>query len=69
MVPCMERVTLVTNSVLAVVLRGRDPTAVTVLLEDSAAIAGVLLAAATLGLAHHTGNTVYDAIGSLGIGG
>ena len=44
------------------VLRGRDPTAVTVLLEDSAAVSGVLLAAASLGLAHHTGNTVYDAI-------
>lgn len=54
---------------LSVVWRGRDPTAVTVLLEDSAAVAGVLLAAATLGLAHHTGNTVYDAIGSIGIGG
>jgi zinc transporter 9 len=51
------------------VLRGRDPAAVTVLLEDSAAITGVLLAASMLGLAQYTGNTLYDAIGSIGIGG
>ena len=51
------------------VLRGRDPAAVTVLLEDSAAITGVLLAASMLGLAQYTGNTLYDAMGSIGIGG
>ena len=51
------------------VLRGRDPAAVTVLLEDSAAVTGVVMAASMLGLAQYTGNTVYDAIGSIGIGG
>jgi zinc transporter 9 len=51
------------------VLRGRDPTAVTVLLEDSASVTGVLLAASMLGLAQYTHNTVYDAVGSIGIGG
>ena len=38
-------------------------------MEDSAAVAGVFLAASALGLAHFTGNTVYDAIGSISIGG
>ncbi len=51
------------------VLRGRDPTAVAVLMEDSAAVAGVVVAAAALGITHLTGNTVYDAIGSICIGG
>lgn len=50
-------------------LRGRDPTAVAVLLEDSAAVTGVLLAATALGLSHITGNSIYDAIGSIAIGG
>ena len=54
---------------LNAVLRGRDPTAVAVLLEDSAAVSGVILAATCLGLAHFTGNPVYDALGSIGIGG
>ena len=52
-----------------VVLRGRDPTAVAVLMEDSAAVSGVFLAASCLGLAYYTGNPVYDAIGSICIGG
>ena len=41
----------------------------TVLLEDSAAVTGVLMAAVMLGLAQYTGNTVYDALGSIGISG
>ena len=40
-----------------------------VLVEDSAAVTGVFFAAAALGLAHYTSNTVYDAIGSISIGG
>ena len=51
------------------VLRGRDPSAVAVLLEDSAAVGGVFLAGSALLLAHLTGNTMYDAIGSISIGG
>ena len=50
-------------------LRGRDPNAVAVLLEDSAAVAGLLLAAGCLGLTSYTGNIIYDAIGSISIGG
>ncbi len=50
-------------------LRGRDPSAVAVLMEDSAAVAGVFVAATALGITHWTGNTMYDAIGSISIGG
>ena len=51
------------------VLRGRDPSAVAVLMEDSAAVGGVFIAASALGLVHMTGNAIYDAIGSISIGG
>ncbi len=54
---------------VCVVLRGRDPSAVAVLVEDSAAIAGVILAASALTLTHFTGSVIYDAIGSITIGG
>lgn len=50
-------------------LRGRDPSAVAVMVEDSVAVGGVFIAATCLGLAHYTGNLVYDAIGSITIGG
>lgn len=55
--------------VCIVVLRGRDPSAVAVLLEDSAAVAGVVLCSTCLGLVYYTGNPVYDSIGSITIGG
>lgn len=48
--------------------RGRDPNAVAVLLEDSAALTGILIAATSLGLTSYTGNMVFDAIGSISIG-
>ena len=51
------------------VVRGRDPNAVAVLLEDSAAVAGLFLAAGCLGLTSYTGNIIFDAIGSITIGG
>jgi len=51
------------------VSRGRDPNAVAVLLEDSAALAGILIAATSLGLTSYTGNLLFDAIGSITIGG
>lgn len=51
------------------VLRGRDPSAVAVLMEDSASVAGVFLAASAIGLAQFTGNVIYDALGSITIGG
>lgn len=45
-----------------------DPSAVAVLLEDSAACAGVLIALASFGLTWLTGETYWDGIGSISIG-
>ncbi len=45
-----------------------DPTAAAVLLEDAVACLGVLVAAAGLGLAYATGNSMYDALGAIFIG-
>uniref|UniRef100_UPI00398F407D proton-coupled zinc antiporter SLC30A9, mitochondrial n=1 Tax=Pristiophorus japonicus TaxID=55135 RepID=UPI00398F407D len=50
------------------VMRGHDPTTNVVLLEDAAAVIGVLLAASCMGLTSLTGNPYYDSIGSLGVG-
>ena len=46
----------------------RDPTTKTVLFEDSAAVIGILLAFAGVGLHQATGNQVYDGIASVAIG-
>jgi cation diffusion facilitator family transporter len=46
----------------------RDPTTKTVVFEDSAAVAGIVLAAAGLGLAELTGDVVYDGAASVAIG-
>ena len=40
-----------------------------VLMEDSAAVAGVFLATTSILLTHFTGSVVYDAVGSITIGG
>lgn len=45
-----------------------DPFAVAVFLEDSAAVLGVLIAMASLGLVQVTHNPIWDAIGTLTIG-
>jgi solute carrier family 30 (zinc transporter), member 9 len=44
---------------------GPDPMGVAVLLEDSAAVLGVLIAASCIGLFILTGNPVWDAVGAL----
>jgi cation diffusion facilitator family transporter len=46
----------------------RDPTTKTVVFEDSAAVLGLFLAAAGLGLTQLTGDTVYDGAASVAIG-
>ena len=51
------------------VIRGKDPSAVAVLMEDSAAVAGMFLATTSILLTHLTGSVVYDAVGSITIGG
>jgi len=45
-----------------------DPSTLAVCLEDSVALIGVLIAAASIGLAYMTGNVLWDALGSLIIG-
>ncbi|KAI8508550.1 hypothetical protein Bbelb_136490 [Branchiostoma belcheri] len=51
------------------VWRSRDPSVNVVLLEDAAAVLGVAIAATCMGLTSLTGNPVYDAMGSITIGG
>ncbi len=46
----------------------KDPVIITVLVEDAAALLGIVIAAVALLLSDITGNTAYDAIGSLMIG-
>lgn len=45
-----------------------DPVLVGILAEDGAAIAGVLVAGLGAGLAHVTGEPVFDALGAMGVG-
>jgi divalent metal cation (Fe/Co/Zn/Cd) transporter len=46
----------------------RDPASKTVVFEDSAALVGLVLAAAGLGLAHVTHNQLWDGLASIAIG-
>jgi cation diffusion facilitator family transporter len=50
------------------VRRGKDPTTFTVLFEDSAALLGLLVALAGVGLSDWSGNPVYDGGASIVIG-
>ncbi|XP_022616121.1 zinc transporter 9 [Seriola dumerili] len=50
------------------VMQSRDPSTNVVLLEDAAAVLGVILAASCMGLTSLTGNPYYDSLGSLGVG-
>ena len=45
-----------------------DPTTVAVLIEDSVAILGLLLAAAGMGISAYTGSSIFDGIAALAIG-
>ena len=49
--------------------RSKDPGAFIVIVEDSAALVGLVMAFAGVWLSEHTGNPVYDAIASISIGG
>jgi cation diffusion facilitator family transporter len=48
--------------------QSKDPAIITVICEDSAALAGLALAAAGILLTYFTGNPAFDAIGSILIG-
>ncbi|KAD6794817.1 hypothetical protein E3N88_05713 [Mikania micrantha] len=50
------------------VWRGHDPTSVAVMTEDSAAVTGLVIAAASLVAVKMTGNPIYDPIGSIIVG-
>lgn len=52
-----------------VVLGGKDPCVNVVLTEDAAAVTSVAVAAACMSLTSLTGLAVFDAIGSLLVGG
>jgi len=56
------------SSLRAYVAKPRDPTVNSVLLEDSAAIVGIVLAALGVGLHQLTGSAVYDGAASIAIG-
>ena len=56
------------RGVVEAVRRGKDPTVIAVLFEDSAALAGLAVAAAAVALYHYTGNPVFDAAASIVIG-
>ena len=51
------------------VLGGHDPCVNVVLLEDAAAVAGVVIAAGCMSLSHVTASHIPDACGSVLIGG
>ena len=52
----------------AALRNSKDPEVLTVLAEDTAAIAGLVVAALGIGLASLTGEAAFDAAGSVGIG-
>ena len=56
------------KSLLQAIHRGKDPIVFTVLLEDSAALLGLLVALAGISLGQLTGNPVYDGLASILIG-
>lgn len=56
------------RSVGAFLRQNRDATLLTVIVEDSLALTGLPIAAASIGLSAWTGNPVWDGIGSLVIG-
>ena len=55
-------------SVAEAITRGKDPTLFVVVFEDTAALLGLLIALAGIALYQLTGNAVFDAAASIGIG-
>ncbi|KAG8453623.1 hypothetical protein GDO86_000307 [Hymenochirus boettgeri] len=50
------------------VIQSHDPSTNVVLMEDAAAVLGLVMAASCMGLTSLTGNPYYDSLGSLGVG-
>jgi len=64
-----ESATQANMSFFEYVVGGFDPCVNVVLLEDTAAVLGVVFAASAMGLSVYTGSHVPDALGSIAIGG
>ena len=56
------------RSIIRAITRGKDPTLFVVVFEDTAALLGLLVAFGGLVAYQITGNPVYDALASIGIG-
>ena len=56
------------QGIIKAIVKGKDPTLFVVVFEDSAALIGLLVALVGLMLYQLTGNPVYDALASIGIG-
>jgi cation diffusion facilitator family transporter len=56
------------RGILKAIVRGKDPTLFVVVFEDTAALVGLLIALGGLVMYQLTGNPVYDALASIGIG-
>lgn len=56
------------RGIIKAIVKGKDPTLFVVVFEDSAALLGLLVALIGLVLYQLTGNPVYDALASIGIG-
>lgn len=54
---------------LCVVFQGQDPSVNVVLMEDLAAVIGVIVAGSCMGLSTLSGSAIPDAVGSLLVGG
>lgn len=57
------------DATISEALRDGDPTVLAVIYEDGVAVSGVFVAAVGVGLSYFTGNPVWDAVGSIFIGG
>jgi cation diffusion facilitator family transporter len=56
------------QSIRKAIMRGKDPTLFVVVFEDTAALLGLLVALIGLAMYQLTGNPVFDALASIGIG-
>ena len=56
------------RSIIRAITRGKDPTLFVVVFEDTAALLGLLVALGGLAAYQITGNPVFDALASIGIG-
>jgi cation diffusion facilitator family transporter len=56
------------RGIMKAIVRGKDPTLFVVVFEDTAALVGLLIALGGLVMYQLTGNPVYDALASIGIG-